>query len=431
MLRLIVTLATAAGTLILPAMSLAGTNAEGKLAMHLIASPDSLGWEALSPAACESIEVDLSLAEIVEAAGYGYLVLLAYDVDAVSGVEFAISGWPTGRGAPALDGPYWIEEDATTFGDHLADGGATGLGNCIEPETTGLTPLAYLTFGPLDSTDVPIHLDFRPSVYTDPEDSLLALTDCTEDFAVDDVLSWSGCTIGGTYGDQMPECGGRSEGGEGEAGEGEDFEWPVTAETGLLYLYGNRLDPPYVFTFENESLFVNHAQVFPRLMREPGRCPEVSESFRKFGQVETYVLDTIDELMRDQVAYDSCLAEAARIFGSSSIVDSLRVVGSELAVWWGGEPYPYWLLAPEEPLPPRLTRREVCIEITKDLQRALRPSRAVIYGTGSTAVMSVGEAAHDVEILMQTQDPNADGLFLLRGELGRDILQPVALDTEH
>jgi|GEM_PF-1510729 len=218
MLRLILTIAAAAGMLIPPATSLAGTNPEGKLVMHLIASADSLGWEALSPAACESIDVDLSVAEIFQAGGYGYVVLLAYDVEAVSGLEFAISGWPTGRGAPALNGPYWIEEDATTFGDHLADGGATGLGNCIEPDTTGLAPLAYLIFGPLDSTDVPITLEILPSVYTDPEDSLLAVTDCSEDFVIDDVLLTSGCTIGATHG-TGPDCGGRQEGGrEGTGG---------------------------------------------------------------------------------------------------------------------------------------------------------------------------------------------------------------------
>ena len=176
---------------------------------------------------------------------------------------------------------------------------------------------------------------------------------------------------------------------------------------------------------------MNHAQVFPRLQRQQLRRPQVTEPFRQFMIVEKRTHAAIERLRQNQVPYDSCLAEAARIFGSSSIVDSLRVVGSELAVWWGGELYPYWFLGPEEPLPPRLTRREVCVEVTTDLQRALRPSRAVIYGTGSTAVMSVGEAAHDVEVLMRTQDPNADGLFLLKGELGRDILQPLVLDTGH
>jgi len=218
LLRWIVVITGAVGILISPGISAAGMNPEAKLAMHLIASADSLGWEDLVPTVCESIDVDLSVAEVLQAGGYGYMVLLAYDVEAVSGVEFAISGWPTGRGAPALSGPYWIEEDATTFGDHLADGGATGLGTCVEPDAAGLTPLAYLTFGPLDSTDVPITLEFLPSTYSEPEDSLLALTDCTEDFVIDDVVLTSGCTIGATHG-TGPDCGGRQEGGrEGTGG---------------------------------------------------------------------------------------------------------------------------------------------------------------------------------------------------------------------
>jgi len=198
--------------LALPAISVAGMNLDAKLAMHVVASDQYLTWEDLIPAACESINVDLSVAELFAEGGYGYVVLLAYDVEGISAVEFALSGWPTGRGAPQLSGLSWYAADALTFGDHLAAGGATGLGECSEPNTADLVPLAYLTFGPLDSTDVPIDFNFLPSTYTAPDDSLLAVADCTEGFLTDEVVAHSGCTIGGTYAGQIPDCGERAAG---------------------------------------------------------------------------------------------------------------------------------------------------------------------------------------------------------------------------
>ena len=214
-----------------PQICLAGDNPDVKLAMHLIASSDSLGCDDLVPAACDSINVDLSIEELFAADGYGYVALLAYDVSGMTSVEFALEGWPSGRGAPPFAGPSWCTEGATTFGDHLASGGATGLGACAEPDsTTGLVLLGYLTFGPLDSTDVPINLDFLPSTYTEPEDSLLAVTDCTEDFVVDEVVSWSGCTVGGTYSGSEPDCPDRGGGEDGGGGE-----MDLTAQPERLY----------------------------------------------------------------------------------------------------------------------------------------------------------------------------------------------------
>ena len=75
-----------------PQISYAGNNPNAKLALHLVASSDSLGCPELAPAACESINVDLSQEEIRDADGYGYLVLVAYDIDSITGVEFALDG---------------------------------------------------------------------------------------------------------------------------------------------------------------------------------------------------------------------------------------------------------------------------------------------------------------------------------------------------
>ena len=432
MLRLIVTLAAAAGMLIPPAMSLAGMNPEAKLAMHLIASADSLGWEVLSPAACESIDADLSLGELFEAGGYGYILLLAYHVEAVSGVEFAISGWPTGRGAPVLNGPYWIEEDATTFGDHLADGGATGLGTCVEPDAAGLIPLAYLTFGPLDSTDVPITLEFLPSVYTDPEDSLLAVTDCTEEYVADRVVLATGCAIGETYTGPMPECGEHLDGGEGGMAEEDGFEWPVIVETGTLYAYGNRLEPPYVFTYENERMLANGVQIVPDPAR--GTTPaeeDVPDWFRMAHQLNEQVTDLARNLLQQGSPPESISRAAADLYESSPLVDSVRVHADMLIVHWRGDHFPLWVTLPKDlaPRPPMPTMRQISKNLVNQLAQALRPGWVVFYGAGYQVAVPHEDAAAALQILRECGDPQAEALGLLAGPAARDILYPRGADA--
>jgi len=143
-------------TLAFAVPSVAGENPNAKLALHVIASSDSLGCADLMPAACESIESGVSEEDLLAADGYGYILLLAYDIDSITGVEFALDGWPTGRGAPVLSGPNWCH-DGLTLGDHEGEGGITAFGTCVEPDTaSSLAALAYWSFGPVDSTYLPI-----------------------------------------------------------------------------------------------------------------------------------------------------------------------------------------------------------------------------------------------------------------------------------
>jgi hypothetical protein len=93
--------------------------------MHLVAFEQYLDCTDLLPTSCDSINVDLSVAEVLAAGGYGYVAFVAHDVDGITGAEFAVTGWPTGRGAPVLSGPSWCPEDALTLGDALNGGGIT------------------------------------------------------------------------------------------------------------------------------------------------------------------------------------------------------------------------------------------------------------------------------------------------------------------
>ncbi|GEM_PF-243366 len=184
--------------------AIAGENPSAKLAMHVVASSEYLDCGDLIPAACDSINVDASIAEILAAGGYGYVAFVAYDVEGVTGAEFAVTGWPTGRSAPSLSGPHWCPDDALTMGDHLGTGGITSF-SCEQASGEGLVLIGYCSFGPLDEEDLPITLEYAASDFSYPNDPHNCVLDCTIDYQEDSLVAVTGCMIGGTH-EGQPDC---------------------------------------------------------------------------------------------------------------------------------------------------------------------------------------------------------------------------------
>ncbi|MCK4546482.1 MAG: S8 family serine peptidase [Candidatus Eisenbacteria sp.] len=170
--------------------------------MHVVASDEYLYCPDLTPVACDSINVDVSIAEILAANGYGYVAFVAYDVQGITGAEFAVTGWPTGRGAPALSGPYWCPDDALTLGNHLDGGGITSF-PCEQASENGIVLIGYCSFGPLDEEDLPITLEYEASSFSYPQDPHNYVLDCTVEYREDPAIAFSGCTIGGVSDDSL------------------------------------------------------------------------------------------------------------------------------------------------------------------------------------------------------------------------------------
>jgi len=174
---------------------LAGQNSAGKLAMHLVASEEVLTCEDLLPLSCEAIDSDLSAAELQAANGYGYLAFIAYDVTSVKGVEFAVDGFPSGRGGPVVQGPHWCAPGALSMG-HILDGGGIVSGGCIEPDpVSGLAVLAYLSFH--YTGEDPLYIDYAPSTFSHRLDPQSFFLDCSTDYVEDMVTYETGGVIGG------------------------------------------------------------------------------------------------------------------------------------------------------------------------------------------------------------------------------------------
>ncbi|MCK4548222.1 MAG: hypothetical protein KAW17_12365 [Candidatus Eisenbacteria sp.] len=430
-------------TLIAAAPSIAGENPNAKLAMHVVASDQYLYCQELTPAVCESINVDVSIQEILAASGYGYIAFVAYDVEGLTGAEFAVSGWPSGRGAPQLSGPYWCPEGTLAMGEHLASGGIASF-PCAAASANGLVLIGYCSFGPLDEEDLPVTLEYVASDFSYPDDPHNYVLDCTIDYQEDAVVAATGCTIGGTH-EEQPDCpeglDGGTTGGGTDSGEGsaDDGAWPVVVQTGTLYVYGNRLDPPYVFTLETSQLFVNGVRLSPPLRRNPPRQVTVTDRIRTMHALFAEAMEVATSLLGTDAPMDTILATVMDRYRQSSVVDSVVAAGgSSIWVYWNNASYPYRtsVSVPTRIPSPLPVRDDLSISfgVLSELRHLLRSSGSVFFGNGyRVAVQDRRSEALDAElrILYETRDPNAEGLRLLRGNVAEELLDPLSIEPTH
>ncbi len=185
-----------------PSVVWAGANPNVKLAMHVVASDDFLYCTELTPATTRDIDPSVTYAEIEGLAfGYSYVMFCAYDFTAMSGVEFAVSGFPTGRGAPPAPGMTYCPDGALVLGDPFAGGGIVswGLGSCWESANEGpVLPIGWFTTGwdPYLGL-LPVTLEYVASTYSDAGNPLNYAQDCSVDFLQDATVREYGGVIGG------------------------------------------------------------------------------------------------------------------------------------------------------------------------------------------------------------------------------------------
>ena len=187
----------------------AGPNPNAKLAMHLVASDDYLCCDDLAPASSADINVALSIADLAVTDYCGYILFLAYDIDlCIHCVEYYVTGWPMGRGAPALALPTYCEE-ALILGDpYEANGGEGSLAcfvgtTCLGDPISHLAPFAYAFFDLSSYTGYfPIALDYSPSHYSYPYDPHNYVLGPGPDHVEDPVVEEKGCVIGSSGSDQ-------------------------------------------------------------------------------------------------------------------------------------------------------------------------------------------------------------------------------------
>lgn len=184
-------------------LALAGENPDAKLAMHLVASDEYLYCDDLAPATVFDITDELTIAELAASGYCGYVLFLAYDLGScIHCMEYFVTGWPMGRGAPFITPPTYCADILVLGQPFEVYGGDGGLGcfvgmTCLGDPVTHMAPFAYSSFDVSEHTSyLPIVLNYSPSSYgypTDPHNYVLGpYPPCEEDPVVEE----HGCVIG-------------------------------------------------------------------------------------------------------------------------------------------------------------------------------------------------------------------------------------------
>jgi hypothetical protein len=178
--------------------AIAGENSDVRFAMHCVATSQYLYDLKDCPQDCDEIDWDLTRAELSMTGGYGIIFLIAYNVNAVAGIEYALE-YPTGVSTTFEPPEYWCGEDnAIGMGDVAGDGHIVAWGRdlCLEAESSdGGVAFASIRVRFLDNQ--PVVLKWAPSSFSYGFDPHNYTMDCTDRYEEDPVVAHHGAVIGG------------------------------------------------------------------------------------------------------------------------------------------------------------------------------------------------------------------------------------------
>lgn len=208
--------AIAFGLMLVASVSFAGENPTGELAMHVVASGEFLYCPELTtpggmyfPLDCVGIDNDATPAELAAAYGYAYVVLCCYNVVGITGVEYAITGFPTARdGSPAVSLNLCPLDTSLILGDPLVGGGIQTFGVCVEPSELapcgGMIGFAWIALLATQTVLPDQVWSYIPSAYSLDPGGYNYFLDCTVDYVIDPTVSEHGCTINGIHWEMVP-----------------------------------------------------------------------------------------------------------------------------------------------------------------------------------------------------------------------------------
>jgi hypothetical protein len=162
--------------------------------------------------------------------------------------------------------------------------------------------------------------------------------------------------------------------------------------TGEAYVYGNRIEPPYVLAVEGNTLFLNSIPVDPRPVR-PTVSPSVSHTTRSRFDLDVRVSELHRNLRAQNLSESTIIARmAARYAEDTALVDSVRIGDSNsFWVYWKGESGPEEILVREAV--PQPSRAEQLVTRSEILRHALTMGSIIFIGTVGDLLIPTQESA--------------------------------------
>ncbi len=201
----------------------------------------------------------------------------------------------------------------------------------------------------------------------------------------------------------LTDAGGRTAGTDvGGAGDRPDTvglatsapETVVVAESGVLYLYGNRMEPPYVFVIERDTVRVNGEQFIPPMRREPPPLIIPTETACLEFDLMHAIGEEMDNLLGEGVAHDSVVAQVSEMFRASTLVDSIKAHGDGLLVYWHSmAPHPMGCTIPSELPPPRPSHVEFLRSQARHEAGSLDKGAMIVWSEGQALTVPRGRVS--------------------------------------
>jgi hypothetical protein len=215
----------------------------------------------------------------------------------------------------------------------------------------------------------------------------------------------------------------------GVAGAGADSvpqDWPLVVAAGALFVSGERVDPPYVFAPDADTLRVNQVPILP--LRRPDRQPtRLTEADRARCDLIRDCFAVCGHLVQQGFCHRTVRDSARTILLASPAVDEALVHDeTSLRVRWAdGPPWEeYMNIEVENPAPPR-SWPDLCTASARHYGDILGNGNIVIVGASGEMILQGGRmAALESELthLLSVGDPESGELKILSSEFAREFL---------
>ncbi len=211
-----------------------------------------------------------------------------------------------------------------------------------------------------------------------------------------------------------------------QASNGEEEVGVVVVNGGTMFVQGERVESPYAFTLEGDTLCVNGRALKPlggrkagdvavgRVVRDRhtlvGECFDLCEALRAAGVCRSAVRDSVIRMLEENP-----LVESAHRHGTGTV----RVE------WNKRSSRDEYLMIPlESPVRP-MSWDEVCRKTAGRYADYLAAEAVIVVGAGGEMILPVERRAaleREIELLYRLKDPEADDIEILSAEFAREFL---------
>lgn len=208
---------------------------------------------------------------------------------------------------------------------------------------------------------------------------------------------------------------------------GQAPEWPIVVESGTLFLMGRRVEAPFTFTFDADTLRVNGIPVRP--LRRPGRREIlVTRETRERCGLLTRCFEVCEDLLEGGFSGIAIRDTLCRILEASPMVEEVEVHGTTGCAlrWRGGPVWKEYVTLPSGKTPVPIPWPRACLESAVSYRRYLSRGWVLVIGAHGETYLPPGKQTaleREIGLLRRVGDPENEGIRILPPDLAVEFLE--------